>query len=73
MNKAVRAAVLGLAALISVAIGAVFPVPPLVLLSRRRRTDRTELALPASPDLALDLHRMRVPARVLDRRLAGDG
>lgn len=50
----------------SVVLGAVFPVPPLMVLARRRRTDPIELVMPAVSGTGLDLKRTEVPAALLD-------
>ncbi|HVL51954.1 MAG TPA: hypothetical protein VM754_10695 [Actinomycetota bacterium] len=73
VGKTLKAMVLGLAVLVSVTLGAVFPVPAFLVLSRHRRTDRTELTLPASPGIALDLEQARVPAELLHRDLRVTG
>lgn len=51
----------------SVILGAVFPVPPLMLLSRRRRTDPIELVLPAVAGTRLNVAGEQVRASLLDR------
>jgi hypothetical protein len=63
--KTLRVLVLTFAVGLSVVLGAVFPVPPIIVMSRRRRTDRTELVLPATPGRRLDLSRTQVPASLL--------
>jgi len=73
IGKTIKATVLGLAVLVSVTLGAVFPVPAFLVLSRHRRTDRTELTLPAAPGIALDLEQARVPAELLHRNLRETG
>jgi hypothetical protein len=65
LRKTLKASVLTLAVGISVALGAVFPVPPIIVFFRGRRTDRTELVLPATPGARLDLSRHQVPASLL--------
>lgn len=65
LRKTLRVLVLALAVGLSVALGAMFPVPPIIVLSRRRRTDRTELVLPAARGTRLDLRRTEVPASLL--------
>lgn len=66
LRKPLKALILGLAAVVTVATGAVFPVPPLIVLARHRRSDRTELVLRARAGVALDLSRPRVPASILE-------
>lgn len=66
LRKTLHVTVLGLAMTFSVVLGAVFPVPPLMVLARRRRTDPTELVLPAVAGTGLDLETTRVPAALLD-------
>lgn len=66
LRKTLRVLVLTIAVGLSVALGAVFPVPPIIVLSRRRRTDRTELVLPAAPGTRLDLSRTQVAASLLN-------
>ena len=66
MRKTLNVTVLGLAMIFSVVLGAVFPVPPLMVLSRRRRTDPIELVLPATAAAGLDLETTEVPAALLD-------
>jgi hypothetical protein len=66
MRKTLHVTVLGLAMLFSVVLGAVFPVPPLMVLARRRRTDPIELVLPATSGAGLDLRTTEVPAALLD-------
>jgi hypothetical protein len=65
LSKTLKAFVLTLAVGISVALGAIFPVPPVIVFFRGRRTDRTELVLPAAPGARLDLSRHEVPASLL--------
>lgn len=65
LRKVLQAGVLALAVVVTVTMGAVFPVPPLVLMARRRRTDRTEVVLPAAPGNRLDLTRPYLPASLL--------
>jgi hypothetical protein len=67
LRKTLNVAVLGLAMIFSVVLGAVFPVPPWMLLTRRRRTDPIELVLPAAAGTGLDLSQPLVPAELLDR------
>jgi hypothetical protein len=66
VRKVLGALVLGLAMVFSVVLGAVFPVPPLAVLVRRRRTDPIELVMPAVSGTGLDLGRTEVPAALLD-------
>jgi len=66
VRKTLGALVLGLAMIFSVVLGAVFPVPPLMVLARRRRTDPIELVMPAVAGTGLDLERTEVPAALLD-------
>lgn len=72
-RKTLKAVLLGLAVAVTVAVGAVFPVPPLIVLTARRRTDRTELILPANPGGGLDLGRFEVPAGLVDRESPAGG
>lgn len=65
LRKTLGVLVLTIAVGLSVVLGAVFPVPPIIVLSRRRRTDRTELVLPAAPGTRLNLSSPRVPASLL--------
>ncbi len=64
LRKTFSVTALGLVMAFSVVLGAIFPVPPAILLSRRRRTDRMELVLPgaAAGGLGPD---MKVPATLL--------
>jgi hypothetical protein len=66
LRKTLNVTVLGLAMIFSVVLGAVFPVPPLMVLARRRRTDPIELVLPATAGAGLDLEATEVPAALLD-------
>lgn len=66
LRKTLHVTVLGLAMVFAVVLGAVFPVPPLLALARRRRTDPIELVLPASAATGLDLEKTEVPATLLD-------
>jgi hypothetical protein len=65
LRKTLKVLFLTVAVGLSLALGAVFPVPPIIVMSRRRRTDRTELVLPAAPGTRLDLSSTRVPASLL--------
>jgi len=65
LRKTLNVTVLGLAMIFSVVLGAVFPVPPLMVLTRRRRTDPIELVMPAVAGTGLDLETIRVPAALL--------
>lgn len=65
LRKVLQAGVLALAVGITVTMGAVFPVPPLVIMARRRRTDRTEVVMPAAPGARLDLQSNTLPASLL--------
>jgi hypothetical protein len=67
LRKSLNVTVLGLAMAFSVLLGAVFPIPPWLLLARRRRTDPIELVLPAVAGTGLDLSQPLVPAELLDR------
>jgi hypothetical protein len=67
LRKTLNVTVLGLAMIFSVVLGAVFPIPPWLLLARRRRTDPIELVLPATAGTGLDLSQALVPAELLDR------
>ncbi|MEX0790350.1 MAG: hypothetical protein WD178_06195 [Actinomycetota bacterium] len=64
-RKTLHVTVLALAMMFSLILGAVFPVPPLMVLARRRRTDPLELVLPASAATGLDLGKAEVPAALL--------
>lgn len=66
LRKTLHVTVLGLAMIFSVILGAVFPVPPLMVLTRRRRTDPIELVLPAAAVTGLDLEKTEVSATLLD-------
>jgi hypothetical protein len=68
LRKTLHVTVLGLAMAFSVVLGAVFPVPPLMVLAKRRRTDPIELVLPASAATGLDLEKTEVPATLLEPR-----
>lgn len=65
-GRVLRSAVLGLAAVVSAGLGLVFPVPPPLLLSARRRIDRTELIRPAAQVVAVSPSEP-VPTWLLDR------
>ena len=67
-TKALKSLILWLGVVVSVAMGVIFPVPPLLILPSRRRTERTELILPVRAGVALDLSAATVPAGMLDRR-----
>ena len=66
-RKTLNVVVLGAVMAFSLVLGAVFPVPPLMLLSRRRRTDPIELVLPAVTGTGLDLTGEQIPTSFLDR------
>lgn len=66
-RRTLKAVVLGLGIVVTVAMGAVFPVPPLIVLAARRRAERAELIRPASAGVRLDLSRPEVAAGLLDR------
>lgn len=66
LRKTLNVTVLGLAMIFSVVLGAVFPVPPLMVLARRRRTEPIGLVLPATAGTGLDLETTEVPAALLD-------
>lgn len=65
VRKTLNVTVLGLAMVFSVVLGAVFPIPPLMVPARRRRTDPIELVLPSSAGTGLDLANPSVPAALL--------
>jgi hypothetical protein len=67
LRKILSIAMLGMGAAVTVALGVVFPIPPVMILARRRRTDRTELIQPAPAGDSIDLSTPRVPAAMLDR------
>lgn len=68
LSKILKAGVLAVAVACAVLLGAVFPVPPLIVPPNRRRTDRTELVQPAMPGVRLDPGSPRIAAGHLDLR-----
>jgi hypothetical protein len=67
LRKILSIAVLGAGVALTVALGVVFPIPPVMILIRRRRIDRTELIQPAPVGERIDLSIPQVPAGMLDR------
>lgn len=67
LRKILAIAALGAGVALTVALGVVFPIPPVMILTRRRRIERTELIQPA-PVGDIDLSIPQIPARMLDRR-----
>jgi hypothetical protein len=65
-RKVVSTAFLGLGVALSVAVGVVFPVPPMMGFPRRRRMDRTELLQPSPVGLQVDLSVPEVQAWAVD-------
>jgi len=68
LRKILAIAALSVGVALTVVLGVVFPIPPVMMLARRRRTDRTELLQPAPVGERIDLSIPEVPARMLDRR-----
>ena len=68
LRKILAIAALSVGVALTVVLGVVFPIPPVMILTRRRRTDRTELVQPAPVGDTIDLSIPKVPARMLDRR-----
>jgi hypothetical protein len=68
LRKILAITVLGAGVALTVALGVVFPIPPVMILTRRRKTDRTELIQPAPVGDSIDLSIPQVPASMLDRR-----
>ena len=68
LRKILAIAALSVGVVLTVVLGVVFPIPPVMMLARRRRTDRTELLQPAPVGARIDLSIPEVPARMLDRR-----
>jgi hypothetical protein len=66
LRKVVSAAFLGLGAALAMAVGVVFPIPPVIALPRRRRMDRTELLQRAPVGLTVDLSVPEVQAWAVD-------
>jgi hypothetical protein len=67
LRKILSIAILGVGVAVTVALGVVFPIPPVMILARRRRTDRTELIQPAPAGESIDLSSPLVRAGQLDR------
>ena len=66
LRKVLSAALLGLGAVLAVALGVVFPIPPVIALPRRRKLDRIELVQPSPVGLQVDLSVPEVQAWAVD-------